>query len=125
MSDLAYALRLGIAAVIGLGVGVERQWSGHSTGAQARFAGMRTLTMLGLVGGLAGLLLAAGYLAAGAATIAGAMALVVAAYVMTVRRPGMDPEATTEVAAGVVIALGVLAGIGELTLAAAAGAIVV
>jgi uncharacterized membrane protein (DUF4010 family) len=125
MSDLEYALRLGIAALIGLGVGVERQWSGHATGAQARFAGMRTLTMLGLIGGLSGLFLSAGHAAAGAATVAGGMAIVVAAYVMTVRQAGVDPEATTEVAAAVVIALGVLAGIGRLALAGAAGALIV
>ena len=89
------------------------------------FAGMRTLTMLGVVGGLGGLLLSAGHAAAGAAVIAGGMAIVVAAYVMTVRRPGIDPEATTEVAATVVIALGALAGVGNVTLAAAAGALVV
>lgn len=123
--ELEFALRLVIAAVVGLGVGVERQWSGHSTGDQARFAGMRTFTLLGTVGGIAGLLLAAGFAAAGAAAVAGAMALTVAAYVMTVRRAGADHEGTTEVAALVVTALGALAGIGQVTLAAGTGAVVV
>ena len=125
MTDWESVVRLAIAAVVGLGAGVERQWSGHSSGEQARFAGMRTFTMLGLLGGVAGLLLGRGFEAAGAAAIGGGMAITVAAYVMTVRRPNTDHEATTEVAALVVIALGALAGIGKLTLAAGAGAVMV
>lgn len=125
LTDWESVVRLAIAALVGLGAGVEREWSGHSSGEQARFAGMRTFAMLGLLGGVGGLLLSAGYGAAGGAAIAGGMALTVAAYVMTVRRPGADHEGTTEVAALVVIALGAVAGIGKLTLAAGAGAVVV
>ena len=58
ISDLQFAaaLRLAAAALIGLGVGLEREWSGHAAGPQARFAGVRTFLMLGLLGGAAGLL---------------------------------------------------------------------
>ncbi len=45
---------LGVAALAGLAVGIERQWSGHASGANARFAGARTFLLLGLLGGLAG-----------------------------------------------------------------------
>ena len=48
---------LAIATLGGLAVGVEREWSGHAAGPQARFAGLRTFTMLGLVAGLSGSLL--------------------------------------------------------------------
>ena len=125
MSDLTSVVRLGIATLIGLGVGLERQWSGHSSGAEARFAGLRTFSMIGLLGGIAGLLLSAGFHAAAAVLVAGGMALTVAAYIMTVRRPGADIEGTTETAALIVIALGALAGTGRLMLAAGAGALVV
>lgn len=125
MTDWESVVRLAIAAVVGLGAGVEREWSGHGSGAQARFAGLRTFTMLGLLGGVAGLLLDGGFAAAGAAAIAGGMAITVAAYVMTVRRPNAEHEGTTEVAALVVIALGALAGTGKLALAAGAGAVMV
>ncbi len=125
MTELDAALRLAIAALIGLGVGVEREWSGHSSGEQARFAGMRTFMMLGLLGGIGGLLLAGGHEAPAAMAIGGGVALAVAAYVMAVRRPHMETEGTTEAAALLVIALGALAGTGMLRLAAGAGAIVV
>jgi len=35
--QLDAALRLAIAAIIGLGVGLEREWSGHAAGPEARF----------------------------------------------------------------------------------------
>ena len=38
----------------GAAVGVEREWSGHASGPQARFGGIRTFTLLGGLGGLAG-----------------------------------------------------------------------
>ncbi len=43
-----------IAALGGAAVGLERQWSGHAEGPGARFAGIRTFTMLGTVGGFIG-----------------------------------------------------------------------
>jgi hypothetical protein len=36
-----------IAMLGGTAVGLERQWSGHADGPAARFAGIRTFTMLG------------------------------------------------------------------------------
>jgi uncharacterized membrane protein YhiD involved in acid resistance len=112
MTEMDAALRLAIAALVGLGVGVEREWSAQTSGRPPRFAGLRTLSMVGLLGGTAGLLLSTGYPAAGASVIAGGMALAVAAYAMSVRKADADPDGTTEVAALVVLALGVLAGLG-------------
>lgn len=118
------AARLAIAGLIGLAVGFEREHSGHASGAAARFAGLRTFLLLGLLGGCAGLFLptapvvSATFLAAGGA-------LVVAAYVLTVRRPAAETDGTTEGAALVVLALGTLAGAGHLALASGAAAIVV
>ena len=56
--DLDAAGRLALAGLIGLAVGVEREWSGHASGPLARFAGVRTFLLLGLVGGMAGWLMA-------------------------------------------------------------------
>ena len=125
LSQLDAASRLAIAALVGLGVGVEREWSGHAAGPHARFAGMRTFLLLGLAGGSAGLLMAASHPAAGAVIVAAAMLLSVSAYVMAVRRDGGSIDGTTEAAALVVVALAVLAGIGWIGLAAGAGTIVV
>src|SRR4051812_14825329 len=60
-SEMQAAVRLAIAALIGLAVGLEREWSGHSIGPDARFAGLRTFLLLGTIGGAAGLLLSLGF----------------------------------------------------------------
>jgi len=102
-------LGLVIAALGGTAVGVERQWSGHADGAAARFAGIRTFTLLGGLGGLAGWLWQAGYTLPATVLLAGAAAITSAAYVARMRN---DVDGTTEVAALVVIAAGVVAGAG-------------
>lgn len=109
-------LPLVIAALGGAVVGLERQASGHADGPRARFAGIRTFTLLGLLGGVAGLLAAQGWLAPAGALLAGGGALIVAAYVTASR---IDVDGTTEVAALVVLAAGTLAGAGQI--AAASG----
>ena len=110
-----------IAALGGAAVGLERQWSGHAEGPGARFAGIRTFTMLGAVGGFSGWLWTAGVTAPAAILFAGAVALVAAAYA---RSSGQDIDGTTEVAALIVLAAGVLAGIGSIRLASGIIAIV-
>ena len=119
--QLAAALRLAVSAVIGLVVGLEREWSGHAAGPEARFAGLRTFLMLGLLGGVAGLAARQGHEILAAVIAAGGAGLSVAAYVMFVRQPGADREGTTETAAIVVVALGVLAGSVSWLIAAGAG----
>lgn len=112
--DTADILGLLIATLGGAAVGLERQWSGHADGPGARFAGIRTFTMLGAVGGFCGWLWMAGVTAPAAILFAGAVAIVAAAYVAGSRQ---DIDGTTEVAALVVLAAGVLAGIGSIRLA--------
>jgi len=103
-----------IAALGGAAVGLERQWSGHAAGPGARFAGIRTFTMLGAVAGLSGWLWTAGVTALAAILLAGAVAVIAAAYVAGSRQ---DIDGTTEVAALVVLAAGLLAGLGSVRLA--------
>ena len=117
--------RLAIAALVGLAAGVEREWSGAPSGPTRRFAGLRTFLMLGLLGGTAGVLLASDERASAAALLCGGAGFVVAAYIMAVRRPEQPLDGTTEGAALVVLALGVLAGLGYLGLAAGSIAVVV
>lgn len=104
---------LAVAALGGAVVGLERQWSGHAAGPRARFGGIRTFTLLGLLGGVAGQLLAAAPLVT-ATLVAGAAGLIVAAYAAASRT---DVDGTTEAAALVVLAASVLAGMGNLALA--------
>jgi uncharacterized membrane protein (DUF4010 family) len=116
---------MAIAALAGLAVGAERERSGHTSGPDARFAGIRTFMLLGALGGAAGLLLGAGIVAGGSTLIAVGGAFVVAASVSAVRRPGSDIDGTTEGAALLVIGLGVLAGLGYLALVGGAVALTV
>ncbi|HEY7026006.1 MAG TPA: DUF4010 domain-containing protein [Gemmatimonadales bacterium] len=118
-------VNLVVAALIGLAVGIEREWSGHASGPHARFAGVRTFFLLGIIGGAAGLLVNADAELTGAVLIAGGAALSVAAYVMAARRGPESIEGTTETAAIAVLAIGALAGTGATGLAAGVGAVVV
>ena len=124
-STLDAGTRLAVAALVGLAVGLEREWSGHSDGPDGRFAGLRTFVLLGLVGGVAGMLASAGSPWLAVALLLPVGALVVAAFVMAVRRPGAEFDGTTETAALVVVALALLAGGGRLALAAGSVAVVV
>jgi len=92
-----------IATLGGSAVGLERQWSGHAEGPAARFAGLRTFTMLGAVGEFTGWLWTAGVTAPAAILFAAAVAIVAAGYVAASRQ---DIDGTTEVAALVVLAAG-------------------
>jgi uncharacterized membrane protein (DUF4010 family) len=114
--DLSSGLGLGVAMLGGAAIGLERQWSGHASGPQARFGGIRTFTLLGGTGGLAGWLSINGLLPLSVVLLAAAAALVVAAYAAASR---VDIDGTTEVAAIVVLAAGTLAGSGRLALASA------
>jgi uncharacterized membrane protein (DUF4010 family) len=117
--------RLAVAALSGLAVGLEREWSGHASGPLARFAGLRTFFLLGTLGGVAGWLAASSASSLAAVLVAGGAALVVAAYWVASRPGGQTVEGTTEVAALVVISLGVLAGLGFLELTSGATAVIV
>ena len=109
-----------IAALGGAAIGVERERSGHASGPGARFAGVRTFTLLGGLAGLCGWLWAAGYAAPATVLLTGSAALVVVAYVAASRH---DPDGTTEVAAFVTLAAGVMAGVGYLAIASASVAV--
>lgn len=118
--DLQDALGILIATLGGAAVGVEREWSGHAAGPSARFAGIRTFTLLGLLAGLSGWLWSAGIHTIAAVVLAGVCLLIVAAYSAASR---VEVDGTTEVAAFVVLLAGIIAGMHELRLASAAIAI--
>lgn len=116
MLGLEEARAIAVAALGGAAIGVERQWSGHAAGPAARIGGVRTFTLLGILGGLAGWLWSQGQPALGAAILFAGGALVVAGYAAVSRR---DPDGTTEAAALVVLAAGTAAGTGHLQFASA------
>ena len=104
-----------IAAIGGLAVGLEREWSGHASGPHARFAGVRTCTLLGILAGLSGWMWTNQFQLLALLLIGGSAALIVAAYAAAARK---DIDGTTEVASLVVLGGGVTAGVGAWGLAA-------
>lgn len=120
-------LHLAVAGLVGLAVGIEREWSGHAAGPHARFAGVRTFLLLGLLGGLAGAAMRVGFVAAGVTLLAGGIAMTTVAYLVAARRPDDVEaiEATTEIAALVVLGLGLTASLGYPAIASAVSAVVV
>ena len=107
---------LAVAILGGAAVGVERQRSGHATGPDARLGGIRTFTLLGTLAGIAGLLIESGHPIPASLLLAGGIAVIVAGYI---RASSKDVDATTEVAAIVVLGAGALGGLGFLRLSAA------
>jgi uncharacterized membrane protein (DUF4010 family) len=116
------ALRVGAALAAGLLIGIERGWTERARRDGRRVAGVRTFTLLGLAGGLAGLLGAKGQPLVAASIVAAAAALLVVAYF---KRLQDKPDATTPIAALATLAIAFLAGSGSAGLAVAAAAITV
>jgi uncharacterized membrane protein (DUF4010 family) len=114
---------VGASIAVGLLIGVERGWKLRSVAAGERAAGVRTFTLLGMLGGLAGLIGADRYRLAAAALVVAAAALIVIGYF---RKAVVEdrPDATTAVAALATIALGFVAGSGRPALAIAGAALV-
>src|SRR6187399_1355486 len=108
VDDSAGLLGIVVAALGGAAIGVERQKSGHATGRHARLGGVRTFTLLGGLAGLGGWLATYGQTTLGTVLVAGAVALVIVGYIAASRH---DVDATTEVAALVVVGAGVAAGL--------------
>jgi uncharacterized membrane protein (DUF4010 family) len=121
--DLQSAIDIAIGALVGLAVGIEREWSGRARGADPQFAGVRTFFVLGLLAGVAGWLQATGREAVAIVILAAAAVLTLLGYVLAARAGGEGVHGTTEAAAILVLALGAVAGMGHLELAAGATAV--
>lgn len=115
ISHSQVAIRLGVAALGGLAVGIEREFSVKHGKHAPHFAGTRTFLLLGMLGAIGSELIHSGLAGAGIAIFIASAVLVVAAYAITSRQS--DVGGTTEVAALIVLAGGALAGAGRLTLA--------
>jgi uncharacterized membrane protein (DUF4010 family) len=123
MFDLQSAIDIGVGALVGLAVGIEREWSGRARGAEAQFAGVRTFFVLGLLAGVAGWFYATGREAIGVALLAAAAVLTLMGYLVAARSGEEGVHGTTEAAALLVLALAAAAGMGHLRLAAGATAV--
>jgi uncharacterized membrane protein (DUF4010 family) len=116
------ALAVGTALACGLLIGIERGWKLKEQKPGTRVAGVRTFSMLGLGGGIAGLIGVLGQPLVAAVLAAGAVAIMVVAYAPELKG---HHDATTAVAALITIAIGFLAGSGSAGLAIACAAVAV
>lgn len=125
MADYDLILRDGIALLVaglgGLAVGIEREWSAKVQQKEERFAGVRTFLLIGLSGALGELLVRHSAVTAGSILMGGVALLILCAYGFTALRLHVD--ATTEVAALIVLGAGAFAAAGQLTLASALNAL--
>jgi uncharacterized membrane protein (DUF4010 family) len=117
--DITLAIRIIVAALGGLAVGIEREWSRDRK--TLRLGGVRTFLLLGLIGGIAAVIQERVSGAASVALLAGAAGLIVASYALKAFRG--DVDATTEVSAILVLGAGFLSGAGLLKPASAVFAI--
>ena len=120
MNEISLAIMLGTSLACGLMIGVERGWRLRAEAPGTRVAGVRTYTLLGGAGGLAAIL---GRLISPAIAailiLAACTGLVIAYWRNPARR-----DATSFVAALIVLSLGMLAGAGQPALAVAVAALV-
>ena len=115
------ALGAGVGLAIGALVGLERGFKLRKQKPGTRVAGVRTFTLIGLTGGLAGLVGHRQPVAA-AIILVGLIAPLAIAYAPRLMKQG---DATSPIAAAATIAAAFLAGLGSIGLALAAGAIIV
>jgi uncharacterized membrane protein (DUF4010 family) len=116
------ALTVATALACGLLVGIERGWKLKEQPPGTRVAGVRTFSMLGLSGGIAGLIGALGQPLVAAALAIGAVSIMVIAYSRELKH---QHDSTSAVAALATIAIGFLAGSGSAGLAIACAAVAV
>lgn len=113
---------LGAAVAIGFLIGFEREWQSRADGRTSGFAGARTFTLVGFVGGLCGLISVDALSIAALALIG---VLTVAAYLVETRQPQGGRGGTTEIALLATFLLGFAATSGMLLAAAVGGVAVV
>jgi len=117
-----HGLRVGVGLVVGILVGLERGFKLKDQPDGRRVAGVRTFSLLGLCGGIAGLIGSMGQAVVGAVLMLGAIGVLAVAYAPKLKAKG---DATSPVAAVATLGIAYLAGNGLIGLALAAGAVVV
>ncbi len=119
---LQSAYRLAVAFAIGILIGIERGWKERGAEEGERRFGLRTLAVIGLLGGLSGLLTEQF-----GGLLLGLMFLALSAFFglvhATQRDDLRDVGLTTEIAALATFLLAALAGLGHLALASAAAVV--
>ena len=105
-----------LALAIGFLIGIERGWRQRDEAAGGRVAGIRTFTLLGLLGGIVGLAAESPLRLLFLLLAGGAIAALLVGYRADMQRDG-NVSATSTLAGVMTLGLGALAGSGELALA--------
>lgn len=122
MEDHNEVIRLGIALVIGLLVGIERGWQERQAREGERIAGVRTYGLIGLLGGIASIIAnsVGGYVLGFA--FVGLAVILATAYAVNLRR--LEDAGITSLIAGLLtFGFGALAVLGHVAPAAAAAVV--
>jgi uncharacterized membrane protein (DUF4010 family) len=119
MPDLDLFSRLAVALAIGLMVGIERGWKARDVEDHSRAAGLRTFGLSGLMGGVCGVLgLQLGTQFIGIAFLA--FSAVFGAFGWLEAKTTRSPSVTSLISGMLTFLLGVLATVGDVTVAIAA-----
>jgi uncharacterized membrane protein (DUF4010 family) len=125
MTDWLTALEpyagVGLAFALGLLIGVERGWTHRAEPDGSRVAGIRTFSLLGLTGGLAGVVTAHISPVIGAALLIAAAAALLIGYMRAAERGELS--ATTTVVGVMTLGLGLLAAMGQMVMASVIAAV--
>jgi uncharacterized membrane protein (DUF4010 family) len=124
MDPTELATRLGLALALGFVIGLERGWKERDEGEGKRAAGLRTFSLIGLLGGLFGMLSLGGdrlLISAGFVTTSAVMAF----FIWREHEREGDYSATTVIAALLTFVLGAAAMLGDMRITAGAGVITV
>lgn len=128
MDEMEIFRRMALAIAIGALVGVERHWRERDEDEGARTAGIRTFTLIGMLGGVAGLLerLLGPAGAPPGLVLVGFLVTLSAVFALFQYREEVAQNrfsATAVVAAMLTFALGALALVGDMALASAGGVV--
>jgi len=121
--DQAPLTAIALALALGLLVGVQRGWSQRKAPAGARFAGIRTFGLLGLIGGIAGAFRTEAPALAAVLLGAAALLVVIGYWRATARDSAIS--GTASIAALLTMASGYMAGSGNYAIASAASGMMV
>ncbi|HRF10134.1 MAG TPA: DUF4010 domain-containing protein [Xanthobacteraceae bacterium] len=123
--ELDLVRRLAVATLVGLLVGIERGWRERDSEGGMRTAGIRTFTLIGILGGVIGMIARSLKEPTGAGILLASSFLILSAAFAAFRMRENDESKnfgfTTVAAAMVTFALGVYAVLGDQNIAAAAG----
>lgn len=122
MPEFELVQRAVLAVAIGLLIGIQRGWQERQVRDGGRVAGIRTFTLIGLLGGLSGLLSQrAGPMFAGVSILS--FALPFGLFEWNKARRSGNVSATNFVTGLLTFALGLYATLGDMTVAAAGGVV--